>query len=233
MGYGALADRSRALLYGRHFTTTCKKGRRNIIHDVRRDVIYEMYKSLGIGAEKEVGGLYAVLKKNGEFRPADVLVPESASDGDKALALDVTFTDPTSKTSLEKGSDKVPLKAAAEAHRKKMEVHNRHVEMEAPVELPFEKVPLAFENTGAMGKETQQWWQSVLKWESEHRGVGETSSRMQLGLEHTWSANNFATFWSQSMSMAHFREQAETVLLWVNKCQPQQNVGGVGSHCCD
>ena len=61
-----------------------------------------------IGAEKEVGGLYAVLKKNGEFRPADVLVPESASDGDKALALDVTFTDPTSKTSLEKGSDKVP-----------------------------------------------------------------------------------------------------------------------------
>ena len=92
--------------------------------------------------------------------------------------------------------------------------------MEDPVELAFEKVLLEFETTGALGKETQQWWQSVLKWESEHRGVGETSSRMQLGLEHTWSANSFASFWLQSMSMAHFREQAEAVLLWVNKCQP-------------
>ena len=57
-----------------------------MIHDVLRDVIYEMYKSLGTGAENQVRGLYEVLKKNGEFRPADVLVPESASDGDKALA---------------------------------------------------------------------------------------------------------------------------------------------------
>ena len=66
--------------------------------------------------------------------------------------------------------------------------------------------------------------------------MGETTSRMQLGLEHTWSANNFATFWLQSISMAHAREQADSILLWVNKCQScNGSVGGVdtadfGSH---
>ena len=91
--------------------------------------------------------------------------------------------------------------------------------MVAPTQLPFYKVPLAFETTGAMGKATQSWWQSVRKLEADVRGVGETTSRMQLGLEHTWSANNFATFWLQSISMAHAREQADSILLWVNKCQ--------------
>ena len=219
VGCGEVADRSRALLNGRHFMTKCHKGRRIAIHDRVRDVICQMYKSLNVGAEIEVGGLYAVLRSNGEYRPADVLVPVSGSNRDRALALDVTITDPTTRSSLEKECDVFALRAAEQAHRKKMQVHERHERLVAPTRLPFYKVPLAFETTGAMGKATQSWWQSVRELEADRRGMGETTSRMQLGLEHTWSANNFATFWLQSISMAHAREQADSILLWVNKCQ--------------
>ena len=229
VGCGEVADRSRALLNGRHFMTKCHKGRRIATHDRVRDVVCQMYRSLRVGAEIEVGGLYAVLRSKGEYRPADVLVPLSGSNRDRALALDVTITDPTTRSSLEKESDVFALRAAEHAHRRKMQVHERHERMVAPTQLPFYKVPLAFETTGAMGKATQSWWQSVRKLEADVRGVGETTSRMQLGLEHTWSANNFATFWLQSISMAHAREQADSILLWVNKCQPCN--GSVG--CVD
>ena len=73
-----------------------------------------------MGTETEVGGLYAVLSSNGEYRPADVLVPLSASGRDKALALDVTITDPTTKSSLEKECDVFALRAAQKAHQTKM-----------------------------------------------------------------------------------------------------------------
>ena len=224
VGCGEEADRSRALLNGRHFMTKCHKGRRVAIHDRVRDVICQMYRSLGVGAETEVGGLYAVLSSNGDYRPADVLVPLSASGRDKALALDVTITDPTTKSSLEKECDVFALRAAQKAHQTKMQTHEKHVRRVAPTVLPFYKVPLAFETTGAMGKETQEWWDSVKKLEAEKRRTAESTSRRQNGLEHTWSADNFASFWLQSIAMVHAREQAESVLLWVNKCQSHHGV---------
>ena len=129
----------------------------------------------------------------------------------------MTITDPTTKTSLEKECDVYALRAAGNAHKKKMQIHEKHIGLVSPVELPFDKVPLAFETTGAMGKETQKWWDSVKRLEARRE---ESTSRMQQGLEHTWSANNFATYWLQSIAMAHAREQADSVLLWINKCQP-------------
>jgi hypothetical protein len=45
-------------------------------------------------------------------------------------------------------------------------------------------------------------------------------SRRELGEDHTWTANSFVSFWLQSISMAHARKQAESVMLWVGKCQP-------------
>ena len=223
VGCGEQRDGTEALLKGRHFMTKCKKGRRNKIHDKVRDTIHEMYISMGVGAEKEPGGLYAQLGSNGEFRPADVLVPASATESGKAQGLDVTITDPTTKTSLEKESDINPLKAAAEAHRRKMEVHARHVAM-SPGELPFDKVPLAFETTGAMGVETQKWWKEVLKLEADcgTRGENDAANRMLQGMACTWTATRFESYWMQAISMAQAREQAETVDIWINKCQPQR-----------
>ena len=65
----------------RHPLTTCKKGKRVIAHDRVRDVIHKMYQELGIGAEKEVKGLFSQLTSNNDHRPADILVPQSATGG--------------------------------------------------------------------------------------------------------------------------------------------------------
>ena len=201
--------------------TECPKVARGTCHDRVRDVIYRMYrKGLKVEAQAEVGGLFSQLKSDGRYRPADVLVPASASGGDEAQALDVVITDPTCKTSLEKLSHKEALKAASEAHKRKMQRYQRQLEDAGQAGLPFVKVPLAFETTGAMGKETQDWWKSVLELEQRERGDVAAPSRRDMGLEHTWTANSFASYWLQSMSMVNARAQAESVMLWIGKSQP-------------
>ena len=85
-------------------------------------------------------------------------------------------------------------------------------------EVEFDPVPLAFETTGAMGKMTQKWWNSVLKLEKEGREQGEPTSRRMKGLEQSWSADNFQKYWLQRISMAHVMEQAESIDLWITKC---------------
>ena len=218
---GDEATRSRAMQNGRHWMTVCKKAQRGLCHDAVRDVIHRMYRiELKVATEVEVAGLFSQLKSDGQHRPADVLVPASASEGGVAQALDVVVTDPTSKSGLRLHSDKVPLKAASEAYMRKMQGYRRQLEIAGQAGLPFVKVPLAFETTGAMGEETQQWWQSVLRLESEQRGDMLLPSRRELGEDHTWTANSFVSFWLQSISMAHARKQAESVMLWVGKCQP-------------
>ena len=75
---------------------------------------------------------------------------------------------------------------------------------ERPIDL--DKVPLIFESAGAMGKETQKWWESVLKMERKRcEERRENPSRQYQGLEHTWSADRFASYWLQRISMAHAR----------------------------
>ena len=83
--------------------------------------------------------------------------------------------------------------------------------------LPFVKMPLVFETTGGMGKETQKWWDSVLALERSRRQPGDPTSRRDLGLDHTWSANKHSTFWLQSVSMQYSRAQANSVLALVAK----------------
>ena len=149
-----------------------------------------------------------------------MLVPASASGGDKAQALDVVITDPTCKTSLEKLSHKEALKAASEAHKRKMQVYQRQLEGAGQAGLPFVKVPLAFETTGAMGRETQEWWESVLELERRERGDAAEPSRRDMGWEHTWTADSFSSFWLQSISMGIARTQAESAMMWIGKSQP-------------
>jgi len=157
------AHRDSSFKTARHPLTTCKKGKRVIAHDKLRDIIHKMYQELGIGAEKEVRGLFSQLTSDGDHRPADVLVPPSATGGELHWALDVTITDPTNKTNLERHSDTRALAAATRVHNKKLEIFRRQLEAAGPAGLQFEKKPLAFEATGAMGKETQEWWKGVVK----------------------------------------------------------------------
>ena len=70
--------------------------------------------------------------------------------------------------------------------------------------IVFDKVPLIFESTGAMGKETQKWWESVLK--IERKRCEERRERTPgLG---AWSPDRFASYWLQRISTANARAQA-------------------------
>ena len=97
-------------------------------HNKLRDVVHSMYKFLGVAAEKEVEGLYSQLNQSNVYRPADVLVPPSATEEGEFEALDVTITDPTNQSNLKKHSDTRALAAAVEAHKKKMECYTKQLE---------------------------------------------------------------------------------------------------------
>lgn len=190
---------------GRHWMNQCNKAWKTLVHNKVRDEIYKMYRSesLRMVADKEVEGLYRRNLK----KPADVLVqlPEGQT------AFDVTIRDPTAPTYLQLGSDRQPLKAAAKGHEAKLAKHKVE-EQSAGLTCQFAFQPLAFETTGAMGRETQKWWKSVLVMEAQLRGEDAPSSRRDIGLEHTWTANSFSSYWRQSIAMTLARAQAEAIV---------------------
>ena len=201
--------------------TVCGKGHRIILHNRTRNVIGAMYKALGVAAETEVKGLYLQLTSYGAHRPADILVPGSSTEDGIAWALDVAYTDPTSATALQQyNSDKRPLSSAKARHSAKMATHKKALDAAGAAGLSFTKKPLVFETTGAMGSEAQKWWSTVLKLEHARYVPGNPTSRRDLGLEHTFTANGFATFWLQSISLTYARAQAESLMVWIGRNAP-------------
>ena len=77
--------------------------------------------------------------------------------------------DPTNKTALDSGSDGKPLVAVAVRHTVKLGTHDRALEKAGDQGVLFTKGPLVFETTGAMGKETQKWWKSIVEIEADQR----------------------------------------------------------------
>ena len=202
---------------GRHWMTVCRNSHRILLHNATRDLIAKMYRTLGVAAETEVRGLYLQLTSHGEYKPADVLVPASATEDGKAWALDVAFVDPTSQTSLGSRSHKCALAATKVRYREKMSSHRKQAGEAGADGLQFVKMPLVFETTGAMGEETQKWWDSVLALEKAKRAPGDPTSRRELGLDFTWSANKHSTWWLQSLSMQYARAQAGSIMSLVAK----------------
>ena len=104
-------------------------------------------------------------------------------------------------------------------HTVKLGTHKKALEEAGDQGLPFTKGPLFFETTGAMGEETQKWWNSIVEMEADQRMPGAPQSRREQGLEHTWSANKFSSYWLQTFSMSHARMQAEFIAQWIGTCQ--------------
>ena len=100
-----------------------------------------IYRVLHVHVTVEVRGVYVQLTLYGEHKPGDLLIPASVTGTAKATALDMTFTGPTNKTALDRGSDRKPLAAAAIRHTRISDQG-----------LSFTKGPLVFEITGAMGR---------------------------------------------------------------------------------
>ena len=51
--------------------------------------------------------------------------------------------------------------------------------------------------------------------ERDQRGPGETTSRKDLGLDWTFTANGFASYWLQSISMSMARTCAESIIAFI------------------
>ena len=98
-----------------------------------------------------------------------------------------------------------------------MECYTKQLEAAGQAGLPFEKKPLAFETTGAMGTETQEWWKSVVKL------ARDLQPRLAQS-DTTWAARKFSPYYLQLISMTLARSQAESVVLWVGKSRPQLEV---------
>ena len=104
-----------------------------------------------------------------------------------------------------------------------MGTHNTAKAIAGAAGLQFAKLPLVFEATGAVGVETQKWWNDLVKMATEQDGdANPTRSRRQLGLDHTWSANAWPTYWLQRISIAHARHQAESITQLIGASQPTQ-----------
>ena len=100
---------------------------------------------------------------------------------------------------------------------RKMGDYAEQLENAGQAGLPFEKQPLAFEATAAMGKETQKWWKSVLK-------LARDSQPRLAQSDTTWTARKFSPYYLQLMSMTLARAQAESVVLWLGRSRPQSEV---------
>ena len=116
------------------------------------------------------------------------------------------------------------MRAADIRHKDKMSTHAKALSAAGVAGLPFVKVPLAIESTGAFGKETQTWWREVAAIEVDQRACGETTSRKDLGLEWSFTANGFTSFWLQSISMSMARTQAEAIIQFINANQKEECV---------
>ena len=98
--------------------------------------------------------------------------------------------------------------------------------------LPFTMTPLAFEATGAMSTSTQKWFKQMVKENKELLKAKAaatkdpaTTSRMQLGLPHTWTANKFSTYWKQRLSFFIARDRAMKATIYIGKSQPKADRG--------
>ena len=215
------ADADIPFWYGWHWSKRCGKACRNLNHNRVRDIIAAMYRSLKVDVEVEAKGLFRQLTSYGDFKPADVLLPGSDTAHGSREALDIAITDPTGKVALRRQSSWRPLMAAAIRHKDKMAVFATQKAQAGVGGLPFVKVPLVFETTGAMGKETEKWWQGVLILERKSRDPALPVSRKDQDLDWSFTANAFSSYWRQAISMSMARTMAESVIASIGKNQKE------------
>ena len=133
------------------------------------------------------------------------------------LALDFSVTSPDNAGHLRRRSDLHAFKAADEQERKKsQEYETLLTKLTPPLTVAtsqYTKVPIVMESTGAWGNGMQRWWKQVLVLHNRVAAEQAPYSRRHRGLDHTWSANSFSSYWAQRISCAYMRNLAESIEL--------------------
>jgi hypothetical protein len=192
---------------GNHWHSKCKSGKvlQCIMarHDAVRDDLASAGTEVGWHVEKELLGLYA----DSKGRPADVLFPP-LKPGGRHRAVDVVVCDPRSVSSMLVNPDKVPLAAAGMKERKKLLDHQKKMATHGPGIVTFEKVPAAFESSGAWGKSMLEVWVGLKAAAKKAKLQNYVLSHR----EHTWSAFTFSQMIPQRISFNVAKWTARAVL---------------------
>jgi hypothetical protein len=192
---------------GAHWHSKCKNGKVmhcvNMRHDGVRDISAAAGSEVGWHVEKELLGLYA----DSKGRPADVLFPP-LKPGGRARGIDVVVCDPRSVSSMKGNPDKTALVAAGLKERKKLLDHQKMMASHGPGIITFDKVPAAFESSGAWGHSFIDTWKSMKVAAKEEKLANYVIS----GSEHTWSAFTYSQMVPQKISFCIALWTARAVL---------------------
>ena len=178
---------------GLHWKTSCKHGRVSTRSAGVKKILYEAMRRIHISCDLETLGLL----QYGNQRPADLFVPAGGDLGNGAdQVFDVTIVDPTAEGMLSLGSPQVALLAAREGEKKKVNDFAAAVRNQGGLWQAAECRPLAFESSGA-------WGPSALEILAELKALAQGLDLNNLkmsGLDYTWSANSFVSWYRQRVS---------------------------------
>jgi len=162
-----------------------------------------MYRQLGVQYATEPCGL----RQGSESRPADVMVvvpSEAHPEATRAVAWDIGVTDPGGDQHLTRGSDQVPLSAAAHMTATKLKRFEERLETNPPT-LQFEYKPVVYESTSARGASAKEWWDGICQMAKDKEssfGLGFGSLMEYNGLAYAWSGQTFKRHWGNRMSFS-------------------------------
>jgi hypothetical protein len=208
MSYGG------SLLDGSHWDSICIgcTPYRNRRHDIVRDILYHGLRELGVFVKREPKGLYI----GTQARPADFLTGP-AKPGQCDRAMDVVVTNPRSTAALNAVSDRGALIATQLAERKKLDNHEDMLVKygRSTAAGDFEKVGLAFESSGAFGRNAKSFWAEL---RSLSREV-EMDDYITAGKPYTSTAFTFHQMIPQKISWAIHFMNAQAVMALASTSQ--------------
>ena len=147
--------------------------------------------------------------------PGDSIASARFYDTPKDLYFDYTVVNPAGPANSRNNPNAEPLKTANTAEVNKIKKHHAKLWQSRiePEDAPFEKVPLGFEVTGAMGKRTKQHVKQMLKKYQERFPAGITipSLKQQGDQDHTWTANSFLPMLYQTLTVTITEQIAQMV----------------------
>ena len=149
------------------------------------------------------------------LKPGDSVANAEFYNTAKDMYLDYTIVNPIAPTSLAKNKSAIPLKTVTDAEEKKIEefrevLYTNRIDYE---DAPFEKKPLGFEITGAMGKgmkdHVKQMHKKYLSQFPEGKSV--PTLQQQGDEEHTWTANSFTPMLHQTLALQITKDAAVAI----------------------
>ena len=170
---------------------------------------------------KDYLGIQLSTKSNGSIpdqpdqMPGDSIASARFYDTPKDLYFDYTIGNPAGPSNSANNPQAQPLKTANTAEDNKIKQHRAKLWQSRidPEMETFDKVPLGFEVTGAMGAGMKRHVKQMLKKYQQRFSAGSTipTLKQQGYADHTWTANSFLPMLYQTLTVTITEQIAEMV----------------------